>query len=238
MLELRTDDLCLDGLKLNQYVNGYNFTSDSVLLANFVSTKKSDVCVEVGTGCGIISILVSHKLNPKKIYAFEIQEKMARLAKDNCKMNGKENIEVVCDKFQNVLSHVKTCDVVFANPPYFKDGTSLINPNEEKAISRHEQFLPLEELCGSVKKVLKFGGKFYVVYPASRLAELFNQLQKNNLEPKRMFLAQPNENKNASVVFVEAVHGGKSGMVVMPTLITNTLDGNYVQTIQKLYRKD
>ena len=84
--------------------------------------------------------------------------------------------------------------------------------------------------------MLKFKGKFFVVYPANRISELIYELVKNNLQPKKMFFAQPTDNKNANTVFIECIKGGKTGTIVMPTLITNNLDGEYVETIQKLYR--
>ena len=133
-MELRRDDLNLDGLKLYQYKNGYNFTSDSVLLANFIKAKHSDVCVEIGAGSGIISILVEHKNKPKKIIAVEMQEKYAALCEKNVTFNNKNNIDVVCDKIQNYKNFItKSVDVVFANPPYYKNGTCKTSENEDIA---------------------------------------------------------------------------------------------------------
>ena len=240
MDNLREDDLELDGLKIFQYTDGYSFTSDSVLLANFVSAKHSDICVEIGSGSGVVSVLVNHKNKPQKIYAFEMQQRLAKLAQINVEKNKMQNqIIIVNDKVQNHKQYIQdgSISVVFCNPPYFKSGTSIKNESQEIAIARHEDFLPISELCESTSKMLKFGGKFYIVYPASRLAELIYELKNNNLEPKTMFFAQPTQNKNASVVLMQCTKCAKSGVVVMPTLITNNLDGNYVQTIQKLYKK-
>ena len=240
MDNLREDDLELDGLKIYQYKDGYSFTSDSVLLANFVSAKHSDVCVEIGAGSGVVSVLVNYKNKPQKIYAFEMQQRLADLAQINVQKNNMQNqIAVINDKVQNHKQYLQdgTVSVVFCNPPYFKSGTSTKNESQEIAIARHEDFLPLKDLCSVASKMLKFGGKFYVVYPASRLAELIFELKNNNLEPKNMFFAQPTQNKNASVVLMQCTKCAKPGVVVMPTLITNNLDGDYVQTIQKLYKK-
>ena len=238
---LRQDDLNLDGLTLFQNPNGYNFTSDSVLLANFVECKKTDVCVEIGTGSGVVSILVAHKEKPKKIYAFEMQQSLADLAKLNVEHNKmQEKIEIIGEKVQFCSNFVKNGSVsmVFSNPPYFKNGTCKQNEVPEIANARHEKFLPLEELACAASKMLKEGGKFFVVYPASRVCELVQCLQKNRLEPKKMYFVQPTQNKNANVVLLSATKGGKSGVVVMPTLVTNNLDGEYVQTIQKLYKNN
>ncbi len=235
-MEKRLDDLNLDGLKLFQYKDGYCFTSDSVLLANFVKTKKSDICVEIGAGSGIISVLVNHKTSPQKIYAFEMQKKYADLMQENLEYNNIKNIEVICDRIQNCDKYIKNqVDVIFCNPPYYNSG-DIVSQNDEIKIAKHEKFLPLDQLVICVNKMLKFGGKFYVVYPAERISELIFELKNKKIQPKRLFFAQPTENKNANTVFVECIKGGKNGTVVMPTLITNNLDGEYVQTIQKLYR--
>ena len=236
-MELRLDDLMLDGLKIYQYKDGYNFTSDSVLLANFVSTKKSSRCVEIGTGSGIISILVSHKQQPQKIYAFEIQKKYSDLAKKNIEYNKIGNIEVINDDIENFSKYLGAeVDVVFCNPPYFSG--EITSQNEEIALSRHQKYLPLEKLAKVSSKLLKFGGSFFVVYPAEKLCELICALVKYNLIPKKIFFAQPNLQKNANTVYVMCKKGGKFSVKVMPVLVTNDLDGNYVQTIQKLYRDE
>ncbi len=236
-LDLRLDDLNLDNLKIYQYLNGYAFTSDSVLLANFVKTKKSDICVEIGTGSGIISILVNYKTKPNKIYAFEMQHEYAFLAKKNADYNRMNNIEIIESKIQNYKEFLNfNVDVVFCNPPYYKNDTCQKSEDESIAMCKHESFLPLDDLVDCASKMLKFKGKFYIVYPASRVCELIYKLKQSKLEPKKMFFAQPTLEKEANTVYIECIKGGKEGVNVLPTLVTNTLDGDYVQTIQKLYR--
>lgn len=236
----RLDDLNLDGLKIIQKVGGYGFTSDSVLLANFVKTKKSDTVLEIGAGSGIISILVNYKEKPKKIYAFEIQEEAANLAKRNFELNNMQNqIEVVnlpIQKFKQVLTDGQI-DVVFCNPPYFKYDESVCGEQEEKIISRFDKCLPVCDLFEYSAKLLKFGGKMFFVYPSSRQAECFAEMKKHNIAPKRIYFVHPNTSKNSTVFLCEAVKGAKEGLIVMPPLFANDLDGNYVQTIQKLYKK-
>lgn len=236
---LRVDDLNLDGLKLYQDPNGYGFTSDSVLLANFVRAKRKDICAEIGTGSGIISILVNYKEKPNKIFAFEIQEKVAYLAKKNVELNNMQNqIEIVSDTVQNFKNYINcgSVDVVFCNPPYFKFDQTVSGENEEKIVSRFDKELPLEDLFLCASKMLKFGGKMFFVMCAERMAECFSVMEKYNLIPKRIYFAHPNENKDASVFLCEACKGAKMGLKIMPPLFTNNLDGDYVQTIQKLYK--
>lgn len=237
-MEVRLDNLNLDGLEIYQYYDGYNFTSDSVLLANFVKAKKSDICLEIGTGGGVVSILVNYKNKPKKIYAFEIQKKYCDLANLNINHNNMQNIiEVINDGIQNYKQYgIENVDVIFCNPPYFKKDVSIKNKNKEIAICKYEDCLTLNELIDCSSKLLKYGGKFFIVYPAERVSELICTMSYNKLEPKKMFFVQPTQNKNANTVLIECVKNGKKGIRVLPTLITNNLDGEYVQTIQKLYR--
>lgn len=237
----RLDDLQLGGLKIIQDKTKYCFTSDSAILANFVSAKKSDKVCEIGTGTGVISILLTHKQNPEKIYAFEVQKETAELAKRNVDLNLlNDKIEIINSPIQDFEKYVKreSFDVVVSNPPYRKvSQKSLISLREEEAISKHEVKLNLDELVLCAKNLLKFGGKFFLVYDATRTAELIYKLKQNNLEPKIMFFTSPSPTKNPVLVLIEAVKGGKEQVNVLPTLITNDKDGNYIYTIQNLYGK-
>ncbi len=235
----RLDDLQLDGLKIIQKVDGYSFTSDSVLLANFVKTKKTDICLEIGTGSGIISILVNYKQTPKKIYAFELQSKQSQLAIKNvqiCKMQDK--IDVINDKVQNYSNYLKagSIDVIFSNPPYFKYDSKVCGNVNEKVLSRFDKELPLDQMFISVSKMLKYGGKFYFIYDSSRFDECVVEMKKYNLTPKKVFFIHPNGNKNSTTFLCEATLGGKQQLKIMPPIFTNNLKGEYIQTLQKLFR--
>lgn len=236
----RLDDLQLDGLKIIQKVGGYGFTSDSVLLANFVKAKHTSKCVEIGTGSGIISILVNYKEKPSQIFAFELQKGQSELAQKNvelCKMDN--TIKVINDKIQNWQNYIGAgeIDVVFANPPYFKYDKTVCGSVDEKIVSRFDKELCLNDLFCCAKKMLKFGGKMFFVYDSSRLGECFSAMAQNNLAPKRIYFVHPNQSKNSTVFLCEAVAGGKNGLTILPPLFTNNLNGDYVQTIQKLYKK-
>lgn len=236
----RLDDLNLDGLKIIQKVGGYGFTSDSVLLANFVQTKHSDMCVEIGAGCGIISILVNYKEKPNKILAFELQNEQSCLAERNFNLCNMQNIKAINDKIQNWQNYLKIgeVDVVFSNPPYFKYDKNVCGENEQKILSRFDKELSINDFFDCSSKMLKFGGKLYFIQDSARLNECFAVMKKYNIAPKRIYFVHPNQNKNSTVFLCEAVKGGKDGLIVMPPLFTNNLDGDYIQTIQKLYKKD
>lgn len=232
----RIEDLQCKGLKVIQNKNYYTFTSDSVILANFIKTKKSDVCAEIGTGCGVISLLLSAKTEFDKIYAFEIQSKMARLAEKNVILNKlEEKIEIISDDVRNFKQHfsAESFDIVFSNPPYMTSNTTQ-NKDDVRNIARHDKYLPIDDLCQTAFNMLKFGGKFYVIYTSTRTAELITTLKKFNLEPKRMFFTENGKDRVVLVV-IEAVKGGKQGMEVLPSLQTNDKDGSYVKLLQTKY---
>ena len=234
----RIEDLQIGGLKIIQDGEKYCFTSDSAILSNFISTKKSDLCLEIGCGNGVISILVAYKCCPKKIVCFEIQNDAAQLAQKNVKLNNLcEKIEIINSPIQDYRKFFngESFDIVFSNPPYMKvDKNSLVNLNCSKAFSRHEIFLTLSEFVSCSSKLLKFGGKFFFVHRADRLAEIFSALKENNFAPKKLLFVSPSQNKSPNIVLIEAVKGGKSGLKVFPTLIANDKDGKYIYTIKNL----
>ncbi|MBP3619257.1 MAG: methyltransferase [Clostridia bacterium] len=228
----KIEDLQCKDLKIIQNKKLYNFTSDSVVLANYVKTKPSDIAVEIGTGSGVISILVQAKNNLKKIYAFEIQEQMQKLANKNVEFNDlSEKISVVCDDIKNFAKHFpkNSIDVVFSNPPYFK--TTNFKQNEVKKCCKEEVLLSCEQLCIMASAMLKNGGEFYCCYGAERSCELICNLNSNNLAVKEMFFTE-NGKGEVKLVVLKAVKGGKNGVKVLPNLVTNEENGNYLESLQ------
>ena len=228
------EDLCLDNLQIIQNIGLYRFTSDPVILANFVKAKKTDRLLDIGTGSGIIPILVCHKTTLQCAVGVEIQPEMADMARRSVEFNNlQDRISI-----QNVDIKSFNCnevfDIVTCNPPYKKAGTSKPNEEKSKALARHEIMLNLKEVCLHAKKHLKFGGKFYVCMDASRTAELLFELKNVGLEPKRMFFTQSDESMPPAIVFVEAVNGGKEGIKVLPNLIVNDKNGKYLESVKKM----
>ncbi len=230
----RIEDLQCKGLKIIQNKSLYTFTSDSVILANFIKLHSKDNALEIGTGSGIISILQTAKNKFNKIVAFELQPQLAALAKKNVALNGLEDkIEVINDDILNYKSYkFKPFDCIFCNPPYMSGDGSNQNAIRDKA--RHEGSLKLAWLCDVTSKLLKEGGKFYVVYDANRSCELITMLVKHNLQPKRMFFTQNGKGVIKRIV-IEAVKGGKSGVKVLPELVTNEASGEYLENLHTKY---
>lgn len=231
----KIEDLQCKGLKIIQNKDLYCFTSDSVILANFISLKKKDKALEIGMGSGVISILLSAKTNFDKISGFELQEEMFKLCQKNIALNDLlEKLNVINDDARNYKKYFETgaFDVVFSNPPYMVGG----NGNDCRDKARHEKSLPLKDLICVASTALKFGGKFYLVYTASRTAEVIFELVNAGLEPKTMFFTENGKGKVVLVV-IEAVKGGKHGVKILPTLVTNDRDGSYIEKLHTKYVK-
>ncbi|MDD4815824.1 MAG: methyltransferase [Clostridia bacterium] len=232
------EDLQLNGLKIIQSPSLYRFTSDAVMLANFVKAKPTDKLVDLGTGSGIIAILTAYKNKLQNVVGIELQKELAQMAERSVEYNKMQNTIKILnfdmqDLLKNKQNQLEDVDIVVCNPPYKKQGSAKLNTNESQKIARHEVAVNLETITKVAKSILKFGGKFYIVCDSERTAELIFDLKTNKLEPKRMFFTQSGENKNAILVFVEAVYGGKESVKVLPTIITNDKDGKYLEKIKK-----
>lgn len=236
----RLDDLEINGLKLIQNKNGYCFTSDSVLLANSVRARKTDKILDIGAGSGIISILLAGKKDYPFVTALEIQKSMAELAVRNVEINGlSDKIVVINDRLQDFAKNVpaESFDVIVTNPPYKKPNAGEMDKNESRAISKYEIALSFDELIENAKRLLKFGGKFYMVHRADRMAECIHKLKRNNIEPKVLTLVYPKAEKSPDVVIYECVKGAAEG-VKINTLIVYDENGEYTEVARKMYSKD
>lgn len=230
----RLDDLQCAGLRIVQNPQLYSFTSDSVVLANFLKIKRGEEAVEIGSGSGVISILATKKTNAKYITGFELQKELFEMSEKSLQINSIPNVKFINDDVRNYKKYIApgSADVVFSNPPYKREGSASKNENLSKAIARHEKSLPLTDLVKVASGILKFGGRAYFVYDADRSCEMIAELVKWGLEPKRMFFTE--NGKGQVVLFVvEAVKGGKAGVKVLPNLRTNDIDGKYIDDIKK-----
>lgn len=226
----RLEDLQCGDLKIIQNKNLYTFTSDSVILANFVKLKAKENAVEIGGGSGVVSILVSAKNKFNSIKIFEIQKELQQICEKNLKLNNlQDKIKLIKDDIKNYKKYLDACDVVYSNPPYFKVSDS--NENMVKKIAKQEVMLSLDDFVKISSKILKFGGRFYCTYPAERACELIVKCNENNLQIKKMFFTE-NGKGVVNLVVVEAVKGGKFGVKVLPNLITNKSDGEFLEELK------
>ena len=228
------DDLELDNLMIIQKQSGYKFSTDSVLLANFAKVKRSERYVDLCSGSGIVAILVSYKNKPAESIAVEIQSDVADMAKRSIMYN-KLSIEVLNQNLIDTPQTLgcETIDVITINPPYNPVGKT--SNNSQIAMSTHEISINLSQIAISVSKLLKFGGRLYIVYRADRLVDLIFELRKNKLEPKVIRIVYPKQSKEPNLVLLEAKKGAKGGVKILPPLVLNNEDGSETDELKDIY---
>lgn len=234
----RFDDLQRNGYRIIQKTDGFCFGMDAVLLSGFAQVRAGERALDLGTGTGIIPILLKAKTDGEHFTGLEIQEEMADMAARSVLCNHLEdNIEIVTGDIKEAsrLFGLASFDVVTSNPPYMNDAHGLKNPNAQKAISRHEVLCTLDDVVREASRVLKPGGRFYMVHRPHRLIEIVTALTKYKLEPKRMKLVHPFVNKEANMVLIEAVRGGKSMIKVEAPIIVYKEPGVYTDEIYEIY---
>jgi len=234
----RIDDLERNGLKIIQDSKRFCFGMDAVLLSGFVSAKEGDRILDLGTGTGIIPILLSAKTKAEKIEALEIQHDSADMAiRSVCLNNLQDRINIVEGDIKEAgqIFGPASFQVVTCNPPYMIGQHGLTNNDEPKAIARHEVLCSFEDVARETAKVLVTGGKFFLVHRPFRLAELMTTLVKYKLEPKRMQLIHPFIDKEPNMVLIEACKGGKSRMTIEKPMIIYKEPGVYTDEVLKIY---
>ncbi len=216
------NDLFDYGLEIYQDQDAFKFSLDSILLAEFVETKKEiNTIVDFCSGNGAVPLILSTRCNAN-IKGFEIQRNPYKLAYNSIKLNGLEdNIKMINDNLSNCLEYVlpETVDVVTCNPPYFKyKKDSNINEYEEKAIARHEIETNLDSIVMSSKYILKNKGTLYMVHRPERLAEIFSVLEHYKFAVKKLQFIYSNDNKSALMVLIKATKNGLDGLIVNPPI--------------------
>lgn len=234
----RLDDLQRNHLQIIQNEEKFCFGMDAVLLSGFVKVKPGERVLDLGTGTGIIPVLLSAKTKAGHLTALEIQEESADMARRSVAINGlQDKIEVVTGDIKEAsgLFGKAVFDVVTSNPPYMNNRHGLKNPDLPKAIARHEVLCSLEDVVREAAAVLKPNGRFYMVHRPFRLAEIFAVLQKYKLEPKAMRLVHPFIDKEPNMVLLECLKGGKSMIKIAPPLIVYKEPGVYTPEIYEVY---
>ena len=242
MIELREheriDELHRNGYKIIQNESAFCFGMDAVLLSGFATAKKGERVVDFCTGTGIIPILMEAKTEGSHFTGLEIQPQMAEMANRSVLLNElSERVEIICGDVCKASERFgkSTVDVVTCNPPYMNQNHGLKNPDEPKAIARHEVCLTFEDVARQAAAVLKPGGRFYLVHRPMRLVELIMTMKAHKLEPKRMKFVHPYVGEEANMVLIEAVYGGGAQMRIEKPLIVYEAPGKYTPEIYDIY---
>jgi len=230
------DDLIISDLKIIQKSKGFRFSIDAVLLAHFATVKKRDKVIDLGTGTGVIPLILSSREADLDLTGIEIQAEMAEMSSRSMVLNKRADIKIIQGDFRKLDKMFNDkFDLVVSNPPYLPINHGKISPIPQVAISRHEIKCNLDELVQTAARLLRFQGRFALIYKVERLSEIFRELQKGSLEPRRMRLIHPQINKPANLVLIEAVKGAKSDLKILEPLIIYNQDGAYTKELLEYY---
>ncbi len=234
----RIDDLQRNGYRIIQNKKKFCFGMDAVLLSGFAQVKPGERVLDLGTGTGIIPILLEAKYEGKHYTGLEIQEDMAEMAARSVVLNGlEEKISIVEGDIRKAgeIFGLSVFDVVTSNPPYMNDSHGLKNPVLPKAIARHEVLCTLEDVVREAARLLRPGGRFYLVHRPHRLIEIITALTSHKLEPKRIKMVHPYADREANMVLIEAVRGGGSMVKVEAPVVVYREQGIYTDEIYEIY---
>jgi tRNA1Val (adenine37-N6)-methyltransferase len=231
------DEFFRGRLKVLQKEGGYRFSVDSLLLAGFVTLKKGDHVVDLGTGSGIIAIILALRFSEAQVAAVEIQGDLADMAGRSIVLNGLEDrVRVYPGDVKKVreMFDPRSFDVAVFNPPYRRLNSGRINPGSEKAVARHEIRGTIDDFLSSARYLLRDSGRVYVIYPAARGVQLIARMRGNGIEPKRLRVVHSNDTSEGVFVLVEGVKGAGEEVAIMPPLFIYRNDGRYSDEMEAI----
>lgn len=234
----RLDDLQIKGYRIIQSPGRFCFGMDAVLLSSFAKVKTGERALDLGTGTGILPILLEAKNKGDFYTGLEIQEESADMARRSVQYNHLEDkVRIVTGDIREAaaLFGAASFHVITVNPPYMIGDHGLKNENEAKYIARHEVLCTLEDVLRESGKLLGNKGRFYMVHRPFRLAEILSGMSRHRIEPKRMRLVHPYIDKEPNMVLLEGVKGAHPRMTVEPPLVVYNKDGTYTEELQELY---
>lgn len=234
----RIDDLHIQGYKIIQNPKYFCFGMDAVLLSHFARVKEDDLVLDLGTGTGIIPILLEAKTKGKHFTGLEIQKSSVDMAKRSVLMNSQEQRVSIIEgdiKEADSLFALASFDVITSNPPYMDGGKGLVSDYSPKAIARHEIHCTLEDVIRVASRLVQVGGSFFMVHKPHRLIEISEILKKYKMEPKRVRFVHAYKDKDANMLLVEAVRHGKPMVKIEKPLIIYDARNQYSDEIYEIY---
>ena len=235
----KTPDTFLNGrIKVKQDRSGYRFSIDSILLACHAGPRPGDKVLDLGTGCGIISLILAYREPNLKIFGIELQKELADISVSNVKENQMDSsITIICKDIKELNNNMISgpVDLVVSNPPYRKAESGRINPDMQRAVARHEIKVSLSDITATVRRVLRTAGRFVTIYSAERITDLLTHLRSAGIEPKFLRMIHSGVKTEAKLVLLEAIKGGRSGVKIGPPLIIYNEKGAYTQEVEKMF---
>ena len=238
MEELTSDTFFNGQLRVRQEQSGYRFSIDAVLLAYHARPRPGDRVLDLGTGCGIIPLIMAYRCPQITVYGIEVQKKLSDLAQFNVIDNHMENQVTILRKDMKSLKSTMISglvDLVVSNPPYHRSQSGRLNPDHQRAVARHEIAVTLSDLIAAAKRLLRTAGRFVTIYSAERTAELLSLMRSVRIEPKILRSIHSNRKSEAKLVLVEGIKNGRTGIRIESSLILYDEDGNHTDEVEKMF---
>ena len=237
----RIDDLQRNGYQIIQNPEKFCFGMDAVLLTGFAHAREKDILLDLGTGTGIIPLLMEAKYHCSHLTGLEIQEESADMARRSVALNDlQDRIDIVTGDIKEAdrIFQAASFDCITCNPPYMIGQHGIKNDDDAKTIARHEVKCTLDDIVRESAKILKNGGRFYMVHRPFRLVEIFATMTRYHIEPKRMRLVHPYVDKEPNMVLIEGLKGGKSRITIEKPLVVYKEQNEYTDEIYRIYGYD
>ena len=234
-----TTDTFFNGrIQVRQERAGYRFSIDAVLLAHHAAPRSGNRIIDLGTGCGIIAMIMAFRNPGIKIYGVELQDELVELAISNVKANRlQDRISVLGIDMKKIKPHhvEGPVDLIVSNPPFRRPGSGKLNPDDQRAVARHEIKAKLHDVIDTARRTLKTAGRLVTIYTAERTADILHQMRTAGIEPKHIRMIHSHSLSDAKLVLVEGLKGGKPGLKIPPPLIIYGENGEYTDEVQKMF---
>lgn len=238
MSTFTTDSFFNGKIRVMQNRRGYRFSIDAVLLAYHAAPRAQEKVLDLGTGCGIISLIMASRCAGLEIYAVEVQTELADLADTNVHQNRlQDRIVVLCTDMKLLTLKMTSgpFDLIVSNPPYHRPGSGRINPDAQRAVARHEIKASLVDVLQTTRRMLRTAGRFVTIYTAERTTDILSQMRNENIEPKLLRMIHSNRDADAGLVLIEGLKGGRPGLKVAPPLFVYDEKGDYTAEVQQMF---
>lgn len=238
MDSLTTDTFFNGSISVKQERKGYRFSIDAVLLAGHVKAKSGDRILDVGTGSGIISLILAYRNPQIMIYGVEVQKSLADTASLNIKDNKIEDrVKIICADIKNLDINMTSglFDIIVSNPPYRKAASGRINPDNQRAVARHEIDITIGDILKAASRLLYISGRVIIIYPSERIADIVAQMRLSGIEPKYFRFIYSKSNSESKLVIVEGVKGGAPGAIVGSPMVIYNEDGIYTDEVKRMF---
>jgi tRNA1Val (adenine37-N6)-methyltransferase len=232
------DELQAYGLKIAQPRHGYRFSLDPLLLSDFAGIREAEEAVDLGTGCGVIPLILARKAGEAGMTGIEMQEEMAVLAERNVRLNAlSDRISIVHADVADIKNHfpASSFDLVVSNPPYRKRGTGRISPKPGRDDARHESTASLADFLAAAKYLVRLSGRICFIYHPSRITELLIEAAALKLAPLRLRMVHGSTDAEARMFLIEMVKGRKGDLKVLPPLLVYDADGEYTAEMKRIF---